>query len=423
MTISVLMPTLALSPTIYSAVGSVLSSLEATVGGELLLSADGDEAYQRVADACLPGEVRVLQGSGQGAAAARNLGLFEARNPIILFTDDDCLVPLAWVAQMAEGVEKWGAVGGPVRVPKRGPITSFLDHHRPFDAPPLNSTSVRYLVTANAAVRRDAIPSGGFRNDLFNNACEDAELGYTLRDSGIVLGWCGDSPAVEHILNERIGEIIDRWFRYGTANAKISWYLGRWEESVPDADLWLRDLIEGTWADYRRYREIKDPSSRTNFALLGIVLTASFLMGYLSAVNDLCGSRFIEVDRATLSVGFCRVLDCNVTKAVTDVSSPMRVDPQHQDLNDSHIEELTTAIARACILKSPSRTASEFLAQWREAMKARQQELHEASVEAWQSVGDTGDLHLLEIALRARGVPFSDGMHEIEKFLINDNTS
>jgi len=422
MTVSVLMPTLALSPTINDAVESVLTSLEAAIDGELLLIADGDEAFHRIAVAGPPKEVRVLRGSGQGAAAARNLGLSEAHNPIILFTDDDCVVPPTWATQMVKGVKRWGAVGGPVRIPQRGIITSFLDHHRPFDAPPLDSTSVRYLVTANAAVHRDIIPSSGFRDDLFNNACEDAELGYALRDMGIIIGWCDDSTAVEHMLSEGIGEIIDRWFRYGVANAKISWHLGRWKESVPDADLWLRDITKGEWADYRRYLEIQDLSSRTNFASLGIVLTASFLMGYLSAVSDLCGKRFIEVDRTAMSEGTCQILESDASKVVVDFSYPERANAHHRSLNESQIEELNAAVARACNLKSPNRTASEFLAQWREAVKARQQELNEASVEAWQSVGDDGDLHLIEMALRARGVPFADGMHEIEKFLINGKT-
>lgn len=422
MTVSVLMPTLALSPTINDAVESVLASLEATIGGELLLIADGDEAFHRIAVVGPPKEVRVLRGSGQGAADARNLGLSEAHNSIILFTDDDCVVPPTWAPQMVEGVKRWGAVGGPVRIPQRGIITSFLDHHRAFDAPPLDSQSVRYLVTANAAVHRDIIPSNGFRDDLFNNACEDAELGYTLRDMGIIVGWDGDSTAVEHMLSEEIGEIIDRWLRYGVANAKITWHLGRWKESVPDANFWLRDITKGEWNDYRRYLEIQDIGSRTTFASLGIVLTASFLMGYLSAVSDLCGKRFIEIDRAAMSDEISQIIENNASKVVVNFSYPAQATAYHRILNESQIEKVIAAVARACNLKSPNRTASGFLAQWRESMNARQQKLSEASVEAWQSVGDDGDLHLLEMALRARGVPFADGMHEIEKFLINGKT-
>ena len=417
MTVSVLMPTLGMSQTMANAVGSVLASLEVSGGGELLLIADGDTAFQRLAGAQLPNRVRMLRGPGRGAASARNLGLLEARHEIVLFTDDDCIVPLEWAAKMADGARRWGASAGPVQVPRRGPITSFLDHQRPFDAPPLNSKCVRYLVTANASVRMDAMPASGFRDDLFNNACEDAELGYALRDNGLDLVWSGDSAPVVHQISEHIGEIVDRWFRYGAANARIAWHLGRWEESVPDADSWLREITDGAWRGYQRYFEIQGRDSQAMFATLSIVQTASFLMGYLSAVGDLSGCSVIVTDRTALAAASSRILD-GAPEVIVARSVFGPADNQDRDWGEPDIEKLSAAVAASCVLMAPNRTAAEFLARWRDAMVARQREIHASSIEAWRSVGAGADLGLILKSLRAQGVSFADGMHEIEKGLM-----
>jgi GT2 family glycosyltransferase len=47
-----------------------------------------------------------------GPAKARNLGIQKAQNEIVVFTDDDCVVPTDWLKRLSEGYERYGAIAG-----------------------------------------------------------------------------------------------------------------------------------------------------------------------------------------------------------------------------------------------------------------------------------------------------------------------
>jgi len=55
--------------------------------------------------------VRLTSQSNAGPAAARNRGALEARGPIILFTDDDCVPMPDWLATMLEPFKDPEVVG------------------------------------------------------------------------------------------------------------------------------------------------------------------------------------------------------------------------------------------------------------------------------------------------------------------------
>src|SRR5262245_22264091 len=100
--------------------------------------------------------LRVLHSSPDGIATARNTAIAAARHDTILFTDDDLIVAPDWCRRLYDALQEAGcaAVGAPVRTETTGPVTSFMNYDRHFDAPPTDSRYARLLVTASAGYRR-----------------------------------------------------------------------------------------------------------------------------------------------------------------------------------------------------------------------------------------------------------------------------
>ncbi|MFW6108730.1 MAG: glycosyltransferase [bacterium] len=73
-------------------------------------STDGTEALGR--ELAERHGFRYLRQANQGAAAARNRGIREARGDAVAFTDDDCLVPADWLERLADGYARHPEVVG-----------------------------------------------------------------------------------------------------------------------------------------------------------------------------------------------------------------------------------------------------------------------------------------------------------------------
>lgn len=131
--------------------------------------------------------VRVIRQSNAGPAAARNRGWRSTEAEIILFTDDDCVVPRDWIESIVTGFEpRVGAVGGPL-LPTEEALTRsvFARHHRyrvrnvyevP-EGPTIGGSNLPMGATANIAYRREALEAvDGFDETFPTAAGEDADL-------------------------------------------------------------------------------------------------------------------------------------------------------------------------------------------------------------------------------------------------------
>lgn len=308
--LSVVIPTVWSRPAVPEAITSALRSA-ALLGSdvEVLVVGNGPRSRPEAVNLRAPG-LRVLHLDRASAPAARNAGIAAARHDAVAFTDDDCRVPAEWCAAMDRALNHDGhvAVAAPVDLTVSGPVTRFLDYQRYFDAPAIDSSRARYLITANAGFRRDLAPADvRFDDRNFNNAAEDSDFGYRLGDRGVTLHWLGSAPPAVHVLSESVTQITERFARYGRANARLYRRCGRWREAVPGGLGWYQDIVRGGQADQRRFDEIVSAPLRRAFCTYDLLVTASFLMGYLEEMSAELAYPLIAVDRAGLAAGWQRV--------------------------------------------------------------------------------------------------------------------
>lgn len=132
------------------------------------------------------GKIIVLNEAKQGASAARNRGIKNARHNIIAFTDADCVADKDWLKNIMASLLKEksiGAVGG--KICSKMPCNSverygekIHDHQKAieFFKPP-------YLITMNMAVYKDLLLKIGMFDENFLRG-QDVELSFRLGATG-----------------------------------------------------------------------------------------------------------------------------------------------------------------------------------------------------------------------------------------------
>lgn len=77
---------------------SLLTALRHAPETDLVVVEQGEGAAASIFGECYE-RVQVISDPGVGASRARNIGATHARGEILLFTDDDCLVPESWISE------------------------------------------------------------------------------------------------------------------------------------------------------------------------------------------------------------------------------------------------------------------------------------------------------------------------------------
>jgi glycosyltransferase involved in cell wall biosynthesis len=161
-------------------------------------------------------DATVVSDSGVGASRARNIGSRRASGGVVLFTDDDCEVPVDWIPNHVAALQEPGVIAsfGPVvgiRYVEDSDPTAMPARHR--------RGSVPWIIghASNMAVRRSAFDAvGGFDERIGPGirgavAGEDADLIARLLRTGSVLT-SGTGQPVRHIAwrssNERRNNVI-----------------------------------------------------------------------------------------------------------------------------------------------------------------------------------------------------------------------
>jgi len=132
--------------------------------------------------------VRLINQSNAGPAAARNRGSRAAGNPIILFTDDDCIPAPGWLDAMLAPFQDPEVVGakGAYRSSQNALLARFVqieyeDRYRLME----KLDGIDFIDTYSAAFRRERFLEMGGYDTCFPVACaEDVELSYRMSARG-----------------------------------------------------------------------------------------------------------------------------------------------------------------------------------------------------------------------------------------------
>jgi glycosyltransferase involved in cell wall biosynthesis len=184
----------------------------------------GDEARRRAA-AGQP--VRVLDGAGRGAVAARVMGVDAARADVLAFTDSDCRPEPGWLAAGLAAIESGAAVVQGPTVPDRMP--------RPLERTVSIGREDGLYATCNVFYRRDAYEAAGgfdvaagqrlgFRPGSRLRGLgfgEDVMLGWAVRRQGGTSVFAPDAVVRHHVFPADRGEAFRRAWNVGGFPALI----------------------------------------------------------------------------------------------------------------------------------------------------------------------------------------------------------
>jgi len=257
-------------------------TIEALLGGELppdeILVVDGcsKDGTVEIAHGL---SARVVVNAKRHVAAARQLGVTNARHEVVAFTDSDCLPAADWLRRIADRFardSRLDGVGGRVLLTApRNEIQRYSAHV--FEAIMRFPDTEVFVTTkgmpgsfagANCAFRRDSILAvGGFREEFTNHA-EEVDLFWRLIDRRAKLLF---DPAlrVEHLeYPDTLVRLVRTNFNYGFASTKLAkHHIG------PQVDLQLYRAWLGSFAS------LLNPFRRDPWAGLRCLQIGTFIAG------------------------------------------------------------------------------------------------------------------------------------------------
>ena len=161
----------------------------------------------------------------QGPAAARNRGLAHVRGEIVAFTDADCFADPRWLRELVDPFSDptVGGVGGAIESASNATALERYADERPL----LNhsfspSRSLPYLITGNAAYRRELLNQvGGFDERFPLAAGEDTDLSWRILLATPYQLRYAPKAAVYHHHRYTLSGLFKQSFKYATTRHRM----------------------------------------------------------------------------------------------------------------------------------------------------------------------------------------------------------
>lgn len=222
-TLTVVIPTIGR----WSSLGRCLASLERQTCGPVPTVCVLNDVRTRPLQTLDRPWLRYIREPRRSVGIARNTGAYAADSTWVLFTDDDCVVPETWLAEIHAFLINNSQVdiaGGPVTEPQRRAgryqFMRALNYMRNARRMKMRPGGVPSFGAANLLVRRSTLLSlGGFDGEL--PSTEDYELLVRAKAAGHRFGTYLDATPVEHAHETSVVGFCRRYWSYGRGVAAV----------------------------------------------------------------------------------------------------------------------------------------------------------------------------------------------------------
>ena len=189
-----------------------------------------------------------LRQANRGPAAARNAGWRVATSPLVAFTDDDTVPDRRWLVDLATAFgtdPDLAGVGGTIRPLRLTFLTRFVQAEQHASHGVGADGQIKYLVTANCALRRPVLEAlRGFDETFPTASGEDTDLTMRALRAGYRLRLV-DGALVLHDHPRRLRPILRTYLKHGRSRRLVveRHPFGAWGDRPPGVvalDHWRR---------------------------------------------------------------------------------------------------------------------------------------------------------------------------------------
>jgi glycosyltransferase involved in cell wall biosynthesis len=170
----------------------------------------------------LPGLRLVSASDRAGLAYARNVGVREARGPIVAFCDADDVADPGWLSGLVAGAREAELVGGRLEFGllngERAREWRGVAEDRP--SPPVGLGYLPYAVGASFAVRREVIEGVGGCDERFTACGDDLDLSWRIQRAGGRL-IVREDAVMHYRLRSDLAGVMRQRYRYGRVEALL----------------------------------------------------------------------------------------------------------------------------------------------------------------------------------------------------------
>ena len=194
--------------------------------------------------------VRLFCQDHLGAAAARNLGVEEAKGDTIVFIDSDLVVTPVFLQSHAESLKQGQQELGNDKLFTYGRVINTANFDDPTSEPyKITDFSAAYFATGNVAIARHWLLKAGLFDLGFKQyGWEDLELGVRLKNLGLKLIKCPDAVGYHWhpaFTLDQIPSMIDKEYQRGRMGVVFYQKHPTWDVKMMIQMTWIHRVLWG----------------------------------------------------------------------------------------------------------------------------------------------------------------------------------